>query len=427
MVPFVSSPSFPLSNPSEPYHLDLTKLSVCSHSCRPYDAPYEGGPPPPRSGPSMPPAFVDQRLYSSHPSDLAQPPADVRTREFELQLAEEHRHGRQVESDLLRHKEAERLRLGSRSSLGSFQSGSGSSARSSHSQYSHAPLRTQESFDGQLVGSSYSLAGPSSYQGFPQLSPGALYPPSGQLSSFPRQSGPHYHDASRVPLPASPHEVLSRTGLPPAHHVPGRQHAVAPLGLYSFSPDASGPTSRRSSRSAQDPPDVYTQASYDPLYVFPVQYEPQPPHPPHNNYPPVVPTDHTHQDMHPVLVPEHEISRTFRGPLEKTVPHPLAPLAHNTADTRPRTSHMASSTSSSSTKPRTVSNKKKRNLQADQPIAWCSDCAVPIAHLFLRGEEKHFELEWEGVWVCKPCMDVRKANGIEVAEEKEGRRKKRNR
>lgn len=373
----------------------------------------------------MPPAFLDRRSHSSQSSELALPRADARG--LELQLAEEHRYGRQVELDLLRYREAERSGLGSRSSLGSFQSGSGSSARSSYSQYSHAPSRTQEPFDGRPSGRSYSSAGSNSYQSFPQLSPGAHYPPSGQFSSFPSPFGPHPLDASRVPLPASPHEVLSRTGLLPAHQLPGRQQSVAPFGHYSFSSGVSGPSSGRSSRSAQDPPDFHPQAAYDPRDDFPAQYNagPQSPHhPPYDNYP--LP-HHPPQATQPALVPTLESSGAFKGPLGETAFHASNPPVSNAADTRPTSASLTTSAGSFSTKPRTASNKKKRNLQADQPIAWCSDCAVPIAHLFLRGEEKHFDLEWEGVWVCKPCMDVRKANGIEVAEEKEGRRKKRNR
>lgn len=71
--------------------------------------------------------------------------------------------------------------------------------------------------------------------------------------------------------------------------------------------------------------------------------------------------------------------------------------------------------------------KNKRILWPDQPLACCSDCRQPIARLLLRGEERHFEVDWEGVWVCKVCLDARRQNGEEVVKEEKGRRRKRNR
>ncbi|KAL7412851.1 hypothetical protein BDY24DRAFT_391298 [Mrakia frigida] len=77
--------------------------------------------------------------------------------------------------------------------------------------------------------------------------------------------------------------------------------------------------------------------------------------------------------------------------------------------------------SSSSSGPQ---SKKKRTLFPSQPFAHCSDCSQPIARLYLRGEKESFDVQWEGWWSCKSCLDK---NGKGKAKEDGSARRKRNR
>lgn len=72
--------------------------------------------------------------------------------------------------------------------------------------------------------------------------------------------------------------------------------------------------------------------------------------------------------------------------------------------------------------------KRKRSLCPNLPVARCSDCNAAVAHLLLRGEDEDFAVEWEGSWLCHPCMGIRREKGLGgVAKEATGSLRKRKR
>jgi hypothetical protein len=367
------------------------------------------------------------------PEDYRVAFANLQRKQIELRLAEEHRRSREAELEILRLREMEYRR----SSQGT--SAYGVSARSSYSS-GGAP-------------SGFS-AGPSSSQLHGQPTPhfdvvSASTPSStasyshGQMVSDDQDGTAStgyqpYASPLTVPLPPSPALQHAQGLYPPP---PPGGYGIAPPGSFAY-PTAppiadglgagfNGPLDAGNALASPPLSQDYLQRpsyAYHPLVGSAGPYPPPPPSafPPGQHldqhgpvfgvglqaFQPVAPADPT---------PSQVIARPpspppVKGKGSKRAARVVSPK-DSTGDATPSPSVLPVSSAAAGT----ATSKKKRQLLQKQPTACCSLCAAPIAHLLLRGEDEHFKVDWEGVWVCKPCM------GDDVAVEDAGRRRKRTR
>lgn len=366
------------------------------------------------------------------PEDYRVAFANLQRKQIELRLAEEHRRSREAELEILRLREIEHRRSSQSTSV------YGVSARSSYSS------------GGAPVGlSAFPAANLLHGQPAPHFDVVSASTPSstgsyshGQMVSDDQDAGTStgyqsYASPLTVPLPPSPAMQQDQSLYPPP---PPGAYGIAPPGSFAYPaapPLADGLSGPYNPRTSPPPSQDYSQRpsyAYHPLVDSAGPYPPPPP----SAFAP--PDQHHHQhgssftglDFHGFQsvasvppAPPLVVTRPSSPPPAKGKVLKRAARAATSKDASGSTTAGLSTPSSSAPPgPPAASSalaKKKRQLLQKQPTACCSLCAAPIAHLLLRGEDEHFKVDWEGVWVCKPCM------GDHITIEDSGRRRKRTR
>lgn len=127
------------------------------------------------------------------------------------------------------------------------------------------------------------------------------------------------------------------------------------------------------------------------------------------------------------ISPRHgKAARTSTRP-SPSPPYDTPPKSPPAGTPAPKNKSAAARTSTGSVSGPSAA-RRKRSLCPNLPVARCGDCNAPVAHLLLRGEDEDFAVEWEGHWLCHPCMGIRREKGLGgVAKEATGSLRKRKR